>query len=137
MKRKLFTWLVLSAILFLVSSCSSKNQIYFDLPTQTIRTCNGSVIIKLNITKSDFKEDYYFHKSSDAAGTSVFSVTQGNPGYVSDSGIETNAIQEFVLKPSSQYKISSTSDPDKMPSEIIIKTDESGKVNFSSVATCP
>jgi hypothetical protein len=135
MKTNINSLVILMGLLLTLSSCSDNN-IYFDIGNQSIRTCNNKVITKFHIISEDSKDFYYFSKLPEAKGTSNFSLIEIDHDYLLENMNGEISIDSFRLNPETSYKIENSTFGDADYTQVLIKTDKSGRVVYSNITSC-
>lgn len=135
MKTSINSLIILTCLLFTLSSCSDNN-IYFDVNSQSVISCNKKVISKLHIISKDSKDFYFFSKQPEAEGTNNFSLIALNRSYLLENMNSQVSIDSFKLRPETEYEITNSTFGDADHTQILIKTDKEGKVTYSNVTSC-
>lgn len=124
------------AILLLLTSCYS-NSIYFDLETQSVVRCNGT-IKRLYLKSKDDKDDFLFEVCPDKKGSQSFSLKELNKNYsiqVIRNGAHLD-LQHFKLRPEMEYEIENLSNGDAAGGGLSIRTDKNGLVVYADKTSC-
>ena len=109
-----------------VTACYD-NQIYFDKNTQAVKTCNESPIRSLMIdTQGEYS--YHFIKSDGKEGTNLFSLKTLNENYRLEIRGQEYPLQQFTLRPDSEYVIMNLTYGDASEGKVKIKTNDKGVV---------
>jgi hypothetical protein len=135
MKTNTSHLIIIISFLFILNSCSDNN-IYFDINSQSVRSCNKKVIKKLHIISEDSKDFYYFSKLPKTEGTNSFSLIKKNHNYLLENMNGEISIDSFRLKSETGYKIENSTFGDATPSEVLVRTDKNGKVIYSNIVSC-
>ncbi len=135
MKKNLIILIALTCLLYVLYSCSDNN-IYFDINSQSVVTCNKKAIKKLCISSTDGKDFYFFSKLPKVEGTNKFILSNLSRNYLLENVNREVSIDSFELRPETSYKIENSTFGDAASSEIQIKTDKGGKVIYSSITSC-
>lgn len=134
-KTNINSSIVLICLLFTLSSCYNNN-IYFDINSQCVVSCNKKVIENLHIISKDSKDFYFFSKLPKLKGTNSFNLVEINHSYSLENMNCEISIDSFRLRPETEYEISNSTFGDAASSKILIKTDKNGKVAYSNIKTC-
>ena len=134
-KTNINTSIILICLLFTLSSCYDNN-IYFDINSQSVVSCNKKVIENLHIISKDSKYFYSFSKLSKLKGTNSFNLVEINHSYSLENINREISIDSFRLRPETEYEIVNSTFGDATSSKILIKTDKNRKVAFSNIKTC-
>jgi hypothetical protein len=135
MKANINSLIILMGLLLTLSSCSDNN-IYFDIGSQSIKTCNNKIITKLHIISEDSKYFYYFSKLPETKGTNNFSLIEINHDYLLENMNSKISIDSFRLYPETSYKIENSTFGDADYTQVLIRTDKNGRVVYSDVTSC-
>lgn len=120
--------------MLLVMSCYD-NQIYCDLEAQTIKTCNGESISYLFIDSVE-GESWTFHKKAGTEGVNAFNLDLPNSSYTLTKGNIQLPLDSFRLLPKQQYTIINHTYGDAANSEIVVSTNENGKIDRAKPGSC-
>ncbi|MGE5384129.1 MAG: hypothetical protein ACM3PX_11930 [Omnitrophica WOR_2 bacterium] len=137
MKKDINILIISVWILVILSSCSGNN-IYFDIKSQSVKTCNKRIITSLWISSKGQSDDYcYLSKLPEKNGTNTFSLVKLDADYIIES-IDGEILWKdtFKLRPETEYEIVNSTFGDAAHAIILIKTDKEGKVIYSDVTSC-
>lgn len=134
-KININTSIILLCLLFTLSSCYDNN-IYFDINSQCVVSCNKKVIENLHIISKDSKDFYFFSKLPKLKGTNSFNLVEINHSYSLENMNREISIDSFRLRPETEYEIVNSTFGDAASSKILIKTNKKGKVAYSNIKIC-
>ena len=135
MKTNMRHFIFVTYFLFILSSCSDNN-IYFDINSQSVKSCNKKVIKKLYVTSENGQDFYYFLKLPKTEGTNSFSLIKKNHNYLLKDMYGEINIDSFRLKSETTYKIENSTFGDAASSEVLVRTDKKGKIIYSNIVSC-
>lgn len=121
-------------ILCLFTSCHS-NAIYFDIEQQTIVRCNGT-ISNLYITSKDYEDELNFIILQGKRSSNTFSVKELNKDYSIEVMHTHIDLQNFKLRPNTEYEIINHSNGDAPDGKLIIRTNQKSIVIYADKTSC-
>jgi hypothetical protein len=137
MKTKIFYILII--VIYLITTiyldaCRS-NVIYFDIEQQTIVGCEGA-ILNLYVESRDHLDYLHFSVLPNKKACRNFSFKDLNKNYsvtVSDGNFDLN---NFRLRPETEYEITNISNGDASGGSVLVRTDQNGVVIYASKTSC-
>lgn len=121
-------------MLYLFTSCHS-NSIYFDMESQSIVRCKGT-ISNLYIISKDDKDYLHFSVLQGKKGSNVFSIIELNKNYSIDVTNTLIDLQNFKLRPETEYEIENHSNGDTPNKKLVIRTDKNSSVIYADKTSC-
>ena len=116
--------------------CSgSTNEMYFNIETQEIIGCRGT-ISNLYLISKDGKDEFNFTISQGKKSSKIFSIRELNKDYsikVTQTHID---LQHFKLRPNTEYEIINHSNGDTPDGKLIIRTDQNSTVIYADKTSC-
>jgi hypothetical protein len=135
MKIKIKNTILIISLLLILTSCFD-NSIYFDINSQSVRSCNKKAFDRLYVISEDNKDFYYFTVRTGAEGTNNFNLRKPNRNYLLVERYSEINIDSFELKPEKGYLVKNITFGDAATGQILIKTDKRGRVVYSNVTNC-
>ncbi|MDR3094823.1 MAG: hypothetical protein LBU62_09330, partial [Bacteroidales bacterium] len=129
MKRILFLMLaiVFLGLLYFVFSAGHSNLIYFDIEQQNIVRCKGS-ISNLYITSKDNIDNLHFSVLPNKKSCRNFSIKELNKDYLVEVQGGNFDLQNFKLRPETEYEIINHSNGDAADGKLLVRTNKKGMV---------
>ena len=121
-------------MLFLFTSCYT-NLVYFDLETQSVIRCNGT-ISRLNIISTDNKDDLHFSIMPGKKAQKSFSLKEINKDYSLETTNPFITLKHFRLRPETEYTILHHSNGDCPDGELTIRTDKNSSIIYADKTSC-
>ena len=131
MKGKLFYILIITICLF---GCHS-NAIYFDIEQQTVVGCDGA-ISDLYIESKDYLDYLHFTTLPEKKSSRTFSLKELNKNYSVTIRGGNFDLNNFKLRPETEYEIINHSNGDAGGGNLLIRTDKHGVVIYASRTSC-
>jgi hypothetical protein len=131
MKKKLF---YIPIIAICLVACNS-NSIYFDIEQQNIVKCKGT-ISNLYITSKDNVDNLHFSALPNKKGCSNFSIKELNKDYLVEVQGGNFDLQNFKLRPETEYEIINHSNGDAAGGKLLVRTDKNSMVIYADKTFC-
>ena len=132
--KKEIIYITLCVALCLLISCHSSSM-YFDIEQQAIIGCENP-ITKLYIISKDNKDYLYFSILHPKKGSNKFNIKK----LIKDYSIETTRtcidLQDFKLRPETEYEIINYSNGDATSGKLLIRTDKNSSVIYADKTSC-
>lgn len=120
----------LTILLFLVA-CGNEN-IYVDVPSQSVKTCGGENFKSIRITREDGKGSLRIERKAGMKGTNSLNLFVADSNYSYGAAYYWDDSTKFAIKPSSTYLITNETSGDASRGEVTFKTDSLGRICYSS-----
>ena len=115
-------------------ACHS-NAIYFDIEQQAVVGCDGA-ISRLYIESKDHLDDLRFTTLPDKKSCRTFSLKELNKNYSVTLRRGNLDLNNFKLRPETEYEILNRSNGDAGGVTILVRTDKHGVVIYASKTSC-
>jgi hypothetical protein len=105
------------------------------MESQSVIRCKGR-ISNLYITSKDDRDYLYFSVLQGKKGSNRFSVKELNKNYSIDVTTTLIDLQNFKLRPETEYEIINHSNGDTPSGKLIIRTDKNSSVIYADKTSC-
>lgn len=121
----------------LLASCHS-NVSFVDINSNSLIVCDNTRITKVLIEGTNGNNDFYLCRiKDDSININSFNLSKISNNYLIKDNLDNDVVNlDYILKPSSRYKISNLSNGDAAISSIIIDTDAKGNIYKTSKSSC-
>jgi hypothetical protein len=105
------------------------------MESQSIVRCKGT-ISNLYIISKDDKDYLHFSVLQGKKGSNVFSIIELNKNYSIDVTNTLIDLQNFKLRPETEYEIENHSNGDTPNKKLVIRTDKNSSVIYADKTSC-
>ena len=105
------------------------------MESQSVIRCNGT-IRNLYIISKDNKDDLCFSVLPNKKGDKAFSIKEINKNYSIEATNTLINLQNFKLRPETEYEIINRSNGDSAGGKLIIRTDKNSSVIYADKTSC-
>ena len=126
--------MLITCSLLLCSCCD--NIIYFDLKSQSIKSCNKQIICNIYISNLKNEDYYHFTKIPKKKGTNEFNIVNINQEYTLEGLYKELPLDSFKLRPNTEYEVVNHTFGDAADGKLRIKTNNKGSVFYASKTYC-
>lgn len=128
------TFFIFLAVLCVFTACNT-NSIYFDIEQQSVVRCKG-IISNLYIISKDNEDYLHFTISKGRKGSNMLTINKLNENY-SIEVIRTHIdLQNFKLRPETEYEIINHSNGDASDGKLLIRTNKNSFVIYTNKISC-
>ena len=121
------------AMLLLFVSSGNSNTIYFDIEQQAVVRCKGTISNLYIISKDN--EDYFLILS-EKKESNIFMIKELDKNYSIKTMTTPIGLQNFKLRPETEYEIINHSNGGAVDGKLLIKTDKNSSVIYADKTSC-